>query len=175
MKGPTTWGVWGHAPPENFEILVFWNAISSLLRGQILSKMFSKSIVLFMLIFIAWLRVEVVNFILYKLCGFWNCSGYHFQLSILCVVPLLYEYHKNSFENFKTTVEIWNSKKSEIFLSRTHIDRDFGIFEQNRKDPTRSRWLKSLYRHTCFFLTYFLRTSFKFSSRQSVECALKAC
>ena len=39
-------------PPENFEILVLWNAISSVLRGQILSKMFSKSIVLFMLIFI---------------------------------------------------------------------------------------------------------------------------
>ena len=40
-------GVWGHDPPENFEILVLWNAISSVLRGQILSKMFSKSIVLF--------------------------------------------------------------------------------------------------------------------------------
>ena len=55
------------------------------------------------LFLLAWLRVEVVNFILYKLCGFWNCSGYHFQLSILCVVSL-YEYHKNSFENFRTTV-----------------------------------------------------------------------
>ena len=51
-RGQPLGGVWGHAPPENFEILVLWNAISSVLRGQILSKMFSKSIVLFMLIFI---------------------------------------------------------------------------------------------------------------------------
>ena len=52
VKGRTTRVVWGHAPLENFEILVLWNAISSVLRGQILSKMFSKSIVLSMLIFI---------------------------------------------------------------------------------------------------------------------------
>ena len=52
-------------PLENFEILVLRNAISSVLRGQILSKMFSKSIVIFMLIFLARLRVEEVNFILY--------------------------------------------------------------------------------------------------------------
>ena len=51
MKGPTTRGVWGHALPENFEIFVLRNDISSVLRGQILSKMFSKSIFLFMLIF----------------------------------------------------------------------------------------------------------------------------
>ena len=71
LKGPGTRGVWGHAPPENFEILVLWKAISSVLRGQILK---------------AWLRVEVVDFILcfvrfLKL--FWN--RYHFQLSILKV------------------------------------------------------------------------------------------
>ena len=103
VKGPTTRGVWGHAPPENYEILVLWNAISSVLRGQILSKMFSKSIVLLCLFLLAWIRVEEVNYILYKLCGFWNCSGYHFQLSILCVVSL-YEFiwkFQNNCRNLK--------------------------------------------------------------------------
>ena len=51
-RGQPLGGSGGILPTENFEILVLWNAISSVLRGQILSKMFSKSIVLFMLIFI---------------------------------------------------------------------------------------------------------------------------
>ena len=42
----------GHALPEHVKILVLWNAISSVLRGQILSKMFAQSTVIFMLIFI---------------------------------------------------------------------------------------------------------------------------
>ena len=59
-------GVWGHAPPENFEILVLWNAISSVLRGQILSKMFSLNQLSFLCLFLlAWLRVEIDDFILY--------------------------------------------------------------------------------------------------------------
>ena len=73
LKGWATRGVWGHAPPENFEILVLWNVISSVLRGQILSKMFSKSIVLFMLIFIGVTSLRSSQ--LYKLRGFWNCSS----------------------------------------------------------------------------------------------------
>ena len=73
--------------------------------------------------------------------------------------------------------------KSEIFLSRTHIDRDSGFSSKIGRTPTRSGWLKSLHRHTTFsflwpylcltrlnefrfFLTYFLRTSLKFSSMQ---------
>ena len=136
LKGPTTRGFWGHAPPENFEILVLLNAISIVLRGQILSKMFSKSIVLFMLIFIGVTSRRSSRYILYKLCGFWNCSGYHFQLSILCVVSL-YEYHKNSFENFRTTVEIWNFPIPNAYWS------GFGIFEQNRKDPDEIRTIKA--------------------------------
>ena len=133
------------------------------------------------LFLLAWLREEVVDFILYKLCGFWNCSGNHFQLSILCVVSL-YEYQKNAFENFRTTVEIWNFPIPNAYRS------GFGIFEQNRKVPNEIRMIKEssqtyyfLWPHLCltrlnefrFFLTYFLRTSFKFSSMQSVECALK--
>ena len=181
VKGPTTRGVWGHAPPENFEILVLWNAISSVLRGQILSKMFSKSIVLFMLIFVGVTSRRSSQFYLYKSCGFWNCSGYHFQLSILCVVSL-YEYHINLFENFRKTVEIRNFPIPNTYWS------GFGIFEQNRKDPDEIRMTKEssqtyyfLWPHLCltrlnefhFFLTHFLHTSFKFSSMQSVECALK--
>ena len=133
------------------------------------------------LFLLAWLRVEVVDFILYKLCGFWNCSGYHFQLSILCVVSL-YEYHKNLFESFRTTVEIWNFPIPNAYWS------GFWNFEQNRKDPDEIRMIKEssqtyyfLWPHLCltrlyefrFFLTYFLRTSFTFSSMQSVECTLK--
>ena len=126
------------------------------------------------LFLLAWLRLEVVNFILYKLCGFWNCSGYHFQLSILCVVSW-YEYHKNSFENFRTTFFLLSKSIPNAYWS------GFGIFGQNRKDPDEIRMIKEssqtyyfLWPHLCltrlnefrFFLTYFLRTSFKFSSMQ---------
>ena len=131
------------------------------------------------LFLLAWLGVEVVNFILYKLCGFWNCSGYHFQLRQL--VYSVWCHCMNSFENFRT-VEIWNFPIPNAYWS------GFGIFEQNRKDPDKIRMIKEssqthyfLWPHLCltrlnefrFFLTYFLRTSLKFSSMQSVECALK--
>ena len=96
------------------------------------------------LFLLAWLRVEVVNFILYKLCGFLNCSGYHFQLSVLCVVSL-YEYHKNSFKNFRTTVEIWKFPIPNAYRSR------FGIFEQNRKDPDEIRMIKESSQSFFFF------------------------
>ena len=76
LKGPATRGVWGHARPENFEILVLWNVISSVLRGQILPKLFSKSVVIFMLTFIFCAVFEIVLDI------------YHFQLSILIVCAL---------------------------------------------------------------------------------------
>ena len=142
VKRSTTRGVWGHAPPENFEILVLWNAISSVLRGQILSKC-SLNQLSFLCLF------------LYKLCGFWNCSGYHFQLSILCVVSL-YEYHKNLFENFRTTV-----CRNLKFSYPERILIGIRVFREKSEGPRR------------FFLTYFLRTSFKFFSMQSVECALK--
>ena len=125
-------GSGGMLPQKILKSWSLWNAISSVLRGQILSKMFSKSIVL-------------------------------------------------SFENFRTTVEIWNFPIPNAYWS------GFGIFEQNRKDPDEIRMIKEssqthfLWPHLCltrlnefrFFLTYFLRTSFKFSSMQSVECALK--
>ena len=65
---------------------MLWNAISSVLRGKNLSKMFNKSIVIFKLISICVTR-------------------YNFQLSVLCLVSF-YEYHKNSFENFRTDVKI---------------------------------------------------------------------
>ena len=44
MNQASSEGANHYAPPENFEILVLWIAISSVLRGQILSKMFSKSV-----------------------------------------------------------------------------------------------------------------------------------
>ena len=94
------------------------------------------------LFLLAWLRVEVVNFILYKLCCFWNCSGYHFHLSINSVwchcMSIIRKFLKISEQLLK----------SEIFLSRTHIDRDSGFSSKMRRTATRSGWLKSLHRHT---------------------------
>ena len=145
VKGPTTRGVWGHAPPENFEILVLWNAISSVLRGQILSKMFSKSIVLLMLIFIGVTLRRSSQFYFIQVVRFLNCSGYHFQLSILCVVSL-YEYHTSM------SVEIWN------FLIPNAYWSGFGIFEQNRKDPDEIRMIKES-SQTYYFLWPHLRTN----------------
>ena len=167
---------------SNFEILVLWNAISSVLRGQILSKMFSKSIVLFMLIFIGvtsrrssqFYFIQVVLFL--KLLWVSLSSKYK-----LCVVSL-HEYHKKISENFRTTVEIWNFPIPNAYWS------GFGIFEQTAKDRDEIRMIKEssqtyyfLWPLLCltrlnefrFFLTYFLPTFFKFSSMQSVECALK--
>ena len=42
----------------------------------------------------------------YISCGFLKFPRYHFQLSILCLVSFYAEYHKNSFENFRTDVKI---------------------------------------------------------------------
>ena len=99
--------------------LVFW-------EDKFFPKCSLNQLSFLWLFLLTWLRVEVVDFILYKSCGFWNYSGYHFQLSILCLVSL-FEYHKNSFENFRA-VEIWNFPIPNAYWS------EFGIFEENRKD-----------------------------------------
>ena len=90
--------------------------------------MFSKSIVLFMLIFVGVTSRRSSQFYFIQVVRFWNCSGYHFQLSILCVVSL-YEYHINLFENFRKTVETRNFPIPNTYWS------GFGIFKQNRKNP----------------------------------------
>ena len=139
-RGQPVRGVWGHAPLENFEILVLWNAISSILRGQIVSKMFSKSIVLFMLIFIGvnsrrssqFSFTQVVRFL--KLLWISLSTKY-----TLCGV------------NVWIHLKISELSKSEIFLSRTHIDRDSGFSSKVGRTPTRSGWLKNLHRHTTFY------------------------
>ena len=144
-EGATSRGVWGHAPPENFEILVLWNAISSVLRGQILFKMFSKSIVLFMLIFIGvtsrrssqFYFIQVVRFL--KLLWISLSTKYTMSGVIVWI-------HLNISEQLS---------KSEIFLSRTQIDRDSGFSSKVGRTPTRSGWLKSLYRHTTFYNTFY--------------------
>ena len=163
------WKSWCSETP----FLVFW-------EDNFCPKCSLNQLSFLCLFLMAWLRVEVVNFISYKLYSFWNCSGYHFQLSILCVVSL-YEYHKNSFENFRTTVEIWNFPIPNAY----HIHQDSGFSSKIGRTPTKSGWLKNLHRHTSFyglirltrlnesrfFPTYFLHTSFKFScSMQSEEC-----
>ena len=139
-EGATSRGVWGHAPPENFEILVLWNAISSILRGQILSKMFSKSIVLFMLIFIGVTSRKSSQF--YFIQVVWFLKLLWISLSTkytLCGVIVWIH------------LKISELSKSEIFLSRTHIERDSGFSSKVRRTPTRSGWLKSLHRNTTFY------------------------
>ena len=181
VKGPTTRGVWGHAPPGKFEILVLWNAISSDLRGQILSKRFSKSIVLFMLIFIGVTSRRSSQFYFIKVVRLFKLLWISLSVySVWCHCMSIIRIHLKISEQLY--VEIWNFPIPNAYWS------GFGIFEQNRKDPDEIRMIKEssqtyyfLWPHLCltgsnefrFFLTYFLRTSFKFSSVQSVECALK--
>ena len=101
----TTTGVGGHASPENFEIVMLWNAISSFLRGQILAKIFSKSIVIFMLIYVTSRRST--RFYFKSLAVFESFFGYHFQLSILCHVWChCLSIIRNSFENLRTDAKI---------------------------------------------------------------------
>lgn len=52
LKGRAVRGLMGAYSSENFEMLMLQNAtVSSVLRGQFRSKMFGKSIVIFMLVF----------------------------------------------------------------------------------------------------------------------------
>ena len=48
LQAPKAWalsGLWGNATPKNFEILMVWNSISIVQRGQFLSKMSLKLII----------------------------------------------------------------------------------------------------------------------------------
>ena len=110
------------------------------------------------------------SILFYILCGFWKFSRYHSQLSILCSVSF-YEYHKNSFENFRTDVKIG------IFPIPIELWSGFGFSSKIGRIPTRSGCLDSLHRHTTFMASFtclrltrlnefrcrFLVTSFKFS------------
>lgn len=79
-----------HAPPESIEILVLCNTIFSL-REKFLSKMFDKTIVIFMIIY---LRVFE-----YKSCRIREAYISLFFLDISCRYTLfLGKYHKNSYE-----------------------------------------------------------------------------
>ena len=88
-RGQPLGGTGGHAPPENFKILMLWNIISSVLRGQILSKLFSKSVVIFMLIFIG-VTSRRSSRLYFIFCAVFEIvlDIYHFQLSILIVCAL---------------------------------------------------------------------------------------
>ena len=130
LKGRAARMVWGHSPPENFELLILWNAISGVLRGQFLSKMSAKSIVILCLFLFAWFRVQVLDFILYYFVQFLKFSGHQFLLSIICYV-FLYKYHKSSFGNVK--IEIF-------FLPWSHIGRDSGFSSKIGRIPMKSGW-----------------------------------
>ena len=144
-RGQPPEGSGGMLPQKIFLILVLWNAISNVLRGQILFKMFSKSIVLFMLIFIAvtsrrssgFFFIQVVRFL--KLLWISLSAEVY---SVWCHCMSIIRIHLKISEQLS---------KSEIFLSRTHIDRDSGFSSKIGRTPTRSGWLKSLHRHTTFY------------------------
>ena len=165
VKGSTTRGVWGHAPPENFEILVLWNAISSDLRGQILSKRFSKSIVLFMLIFIGVTSRRSSQFYFIKVVRLLKLLWISLSVySVWCHCMSIIRIHLKISEQLY--VEIWNFPIPNAYWS------GFGYFEKNRKDPDEIRMVKEssqtyyfLWPHLCltrlnefrFFLTYFFQ------------------
>ena len=110
-------GGWG--PPESFEILMLWNAISYVLRRQFCLKCSLNQLsvsCLFMFVF--------EN----------NGAGYQFQLKYTL---LLYKYHKNSYK-------ISEMSKSGFFLSRSHIGRDSGFSSKIGRNSTWSGWLDSL-------------------------------
>ena len=126
--------IWGHAlPPEKFEILFLWNAISSVLRGRWIFDLSFLCLFLF-----AWLREQVLDFI-FCFVQFLEFSAYQFQLGILCYV-FLFTYHNNSFGKIKTDVKI------EIFLIPIAYWSGFGFFKQNRKNPDEIGmvWLSAL-------------------------------
>ena len=164
MKGPATRGVWGHVPPENFEIFVLWNAISSVMRGQILSKMFSKSIVLFMLIFIGVTSLRSSQFYFIQVARFLKLLWISLLAKYtLCGVIVWVS------NNIFFTVQIWHFPILNAYWS------GFGIFEQNRKDPDEIRMIKEssqtyyfLWPHLCLtrlnewvsFFSYILLTYF---------------
>ena len=144
-RGQPLGGSGGMFPQKILKSWSLWNAISSVLRGQILSIMFSKSIVLFMIIFVGvtsrrssqFYFIQVVRFL--KLLWISLSTKY-----TLCGVIV--------WIHWKISEQL---SKSEIFLSRTHIDRDSGFSSKVGRTPTRSGWLKSLHRHATFYTTFY--------------------
>ena len=131
LKGWAARRVWGHSPPENFELLILWNAISGVLRGQFLSKMFTTSIVILCLFLFAWFRVQVLDFILQYFVQFLKFSGHQFLLSTLICYVFLYKYRKSSFGNVKIGI---------FFLPWSHIGRDSGFSSKTGRIPMKSGW-----------------------------------
>ena len=117
-------GVWGHFPPDFFEILILWNAISSVLSGQFLPKVLAKSIVIFMLFLFgwlfAWLFEQIVDFILY-FGGFWS----FLDIRISKVYSWSFRYHKIFHGSIRTDVKIG------IFPIPIAYWSVFKIFKQN--------------------------------------------
>ena len=68
--------------------------------------MFSKSIVLFMLIFTGVTSRRSSQFYFIQVVRFLKLLWISFSAKYTLCGVSLYEYHKNSFENFRTTVKI---------------------------------------------------------------------
>ena len=89
LKGRATRGVWGHAPPENFEILVLWNVISSVLRGQFCPNC-SLNQLSFLGVFLFGVTLRRSSQLYFIFCAVFEIvlDIYYFQLSILIVCVL---------------------------------------------------------------------------------------
>ena len=120
-------GVWGHSPPENFEILKCHFCV---LRGQLLFEMFTKLIVIFMLIFYSCGFVyNYTSTRFYSIfCADFEVLCISVSVNILCYV-ILYKYCKNSFGNIRTHVKIG------IFPILITYWLGFWIFQQNWENP----------------------------------------
>ena len=135
---------------------MLWNAISSFLRGQILTKMFSKSILMFMLIFICGTSCRSTRVYFIFLAVFFKV----FWLSIsvkywLCHVWCHSWYHKELIWKFKNRCQ----NRDRFFLSRSHIDRDSGFSSKIGPIPTSSSYLRLANVPECLYCRWKVKCS----------------
>ena len=129
-KAQAARGDWGPAPPENFDILMLW-------RGQLLSEMFAKSIVIFKLTGILICMASTANtwfYFVFRAISFLDIS-FSWVYSVRCCCIRIIRIHLKISEQlvkigiFPTPITYWSR---------------FRFSHKIRRIPTRSGWLDSL-------------------------------
>ena len=119
-----------------------WSAISSVLRGQFLTKMFTTLIVIYMFIFIhnAFHTSTPTNFIfcwVYKVfCISVSVISKLVYSVILCPCIIIIRIHSKKSKQMS---------KSGFFLSWSHVGLNSGFSSKTGRIPAKSEWLDSLY------------------------------
>ena len=115
-RGEGGGGVKGRAPPESIEILILWNGIFSVLRGNCCLKCSIKQLLFSCLFVFACLRVQVLD------------PGAHVSFFFFLDISFKYtlflcKYHKNSHDmKYRNRCQ-----NPDFFLSRLHFGRDSGL------------------------------------------------